>query len=49
MNNITPYMERQVYIKLLEQECGYEKAHMLIDRALLEYSMIMNSSKVETR
>ena len=49
MKNITPYMREQLLIKLLEQQCGYDKAHKLIERTELEYAMIMNSSKIEVR
>ena len=49
MNNITPYIREQLLIKLLEQQCGYDKAHKLIERTELEYAMIMNSSKIEVR
>ena len=49
MNNITPYIREQLLIKLLEQQCGYDKAHKLIERTELEYAMIMNSSNIEVR
>lgn len=49
MNNITPYMREQLLIKLLEQQCGYDKAHKLIERTEFEYAMIMNSSNIEVR
>lgn len=49
MKNITPYMREQLLIKLLEQQCGYDKAHKLIERTELEYAMIMNSSNIEVR
>jgi len=49
IKNITPYMREQLLIKLLEQQCGYDKAHKLIEHTELEYAAIMNCSNIERR
>lgn len=46
---LTPYMQIQLYKKLLEQEVGYDKANELITKAELEYAAILNSSNIEIR